>query len=80
MIDNVKIFTTESCYHCKAAKNYLSDKGVNFTSYNIANDMDALKEMIEITGGARSVPVISVGKKVVIGFDRDKLEQALSVQ
>ena len=34
--------------------------------------------MMEISGGARSVPVISVCNDVMVGFDRDRLEQSLN--
>jgi hypothetical protein len=34
--------------------------------------------MLKISGGARSVPVISICNEVMIGFDRDRVEQALN--
>ena len=33
--------------------------------------------MREISGGALTVPVISIGRQVMIGFDPDKLEKEL---
>ncbi|MBW1719887.1 MAG: glutaredoxin family protein [Deltaproteobacteria bacterium] len=60
------------------AKEFLSKKGVEFTDYDVKNDKEALKEMKKISGGALRVPVISVCNDVLVGFDRDRLEQALS--
>lgn len=60
------------------AKEFLSQKGVEYTAYDVSKDRDALKEMMEISGGARSVPVISVCNEVMVGFDRDRLEQSLT--
>jgi hypothetical protein len=40
--------------------------------------MDKEKEMKRISGGALRVPVISVCNEVMVGFDRGRLEQALS--
>jgi glutaredoxin len=60
------------------AKEFLSKKGVEFTDYDVKNDKEALKEMKKISGGALRVPVISVCNNVLVGFDRDRLEQALS--
>jgi hypothetical protein len=34
--------------------------------------------MRKISGGATSVPVISVGDEVMVGFDRDNLEKLLN--
>jgi len=60
------------------AKEFLSQKGVEYTAYDVSKDMDALKEMMEISGGARSVPVISVCNEVMVGFDSGRLEQSLT--
>ena len=60
------------------AKEFLSQKGIEYTAYDVSKDRDALKEMMEISGGARSVPVISVCNDVMVGFDRDRLEQSLT--
>ncbi|MBW1671627.1 MAG: glutaredoxin family protein [Deltaproteobacteria bacterium] len=60
------------------AKEFLSKKGVEFTDYDVKNAKEALKEMKKISGGALRVPVISVCNDVLVGFDRGRLEQALS--
>jgi glutaredoxin 3 len=60
------------------AKEFLSQKGVEFIAYDVTKDKDALKEMMEISGGARSVPVISICKEVIVGFDGDRVGQALN--
>ncbi len=60
------------------AKEFLSKKGVEFTAYDVTKDRDALKEMMEVSGGARTVPVISVCNNVMVGFDPDRLELDLN--
>ena len=59
------------------AKEFLSQKGVRFTAYDVSKDKDALAEMREVSGGALRVPVIKVCHEVMVGFDRDRLELAL---
>lgn len=59
------------------AKEYLSQKGIEYTDYDVTQDKEALKEMVEISG-ARSVPVIATCSEVVVGFDRNRLEQILT--
>ena len=60
------------------AKEFLSQKGVEYDAYDVTKDRGAVKEMLKISGGARSVPVISICNEVMIGFDRDRVEQALN--
>ncbi len=56
----------------------MKKKGVPFTAYDVISDEDALKEIKKISGSDIRVPVISVCNEVMVGFDRDRLEQALS--
>ncbi len=58
-------------------KELLSEKGVEFTAYDVSTDKAALEEMRKISGGALRVPVISVCNEVMVGFDRDRVESAL---
>jgi len=60
------------------AKEFLSQKGVEYTAYDVTKDRDAVKEMLKISGGARSVPVISICNEVIVGFDHDRVEQSLN--
>ncbi len=60
------------------AKEFLSEKGVEYTAYDVSEDREAVKEMLKISGGARSVPVISICNEVIVGFDRDRVGQALN--
>lgn len=75
MVD-IKIYTTPTCPYCMKAKDYFTKKGIKYTEYNVAQDREALREMIKISGG-RSVPVIAAGDEVMIGFDQAKLEKIL---
>jgi glutaredoxin len=59
------------------AKEFLSQKGVAFTDYDVTKDKEALAEMKKISGGALRVPVISVCNDVMVGLDRDRLDMAL---
>lgn len=59
------------------AKEYLSQKGYKFTEYDVTKDRAALDEMVKISG-ARSVPVIAACNEVMVGFEKNRLEQMLS--
>ncbi len=77
MNKKVKIYTTPTCTFCKQAKEFFADRGIEFETFDVSQDKDALMEMKKISGGARSVPVISVCDEVMVGFDRPALEKAV---
>ena len=55
---------------------YLSQKGVSFTSKDIANDSLAFEEFAKLE--TPGTPTIVVDDKVIVGFDRAELDAALA--
>mgnify|MGYP001485951934 CR=1 FL=1 len=74
---NVVIYSTPTCPYCKRAKDYLSQKGIPYTDYNVATDKDKTREMIQ-KSGQMGVPVIAVDDEIIIGFNQAKLDELLS--
>ena len=46
--------------------------------YNVASDLEKRKEMLE-KSGQMGVPVIDIDGTVVVGFDKDKIREALKL-
>ena len=61
------------------AKEYFKSNGFEYEEYNVATDIAKQKEMIEKTGQF-GVPVIDIDGKVVIGFDRAKINEYLGIK
>jgi S1-C subfamily serine protease len=59
------------------AKKYLSERGIPYIEYDVSRDRQAADEMVNLTG-QMGVPVIVIDGQVIIGFDRQKLEQLLA--
>ena len=59
-------------------KEFLSDYGVVFTDYNVAEDLNA-RESLLATTGQQATPVIVVGDEVIVGFDRGRLQRVLNL-
>lgn len=76
-MEEVKVYTTPTCPYCTIAKEYLLQKGIPFKAYDVTQDSEALSEMLRVTNGARSVPVITACGEVLIGFNSAKLDQML---
>ncbi len=74
---NVKVYSTPTCPFCRIAKDYLKSKGVDFDDINVAENEQAAKEMVNLTGQT-GVPVIRIKNKVIVGFSRKAIDDALS--
>ena len=75
---NVTIYSTPPCHFCHAAKEFFKEHNIPFQDFNVAEDIEKRKEMVEMTGQI-GVPVIKIGDDIVIGFDEDKLRQLLEI-
>ncbi len=60
---------------CNQAKEYLSQKGINFQERDIAQDPNALTDLKKL--GYMTTPVIVIDGSVIVGFDREKIDEAL---
>ncbi len=78
MKKNVKVYSTPDCAKCNQAKKLLKEQGVQFDSVDITESSEALQEMRTLSRGARSVPIISVCDRVLVGYDRAELLEAIS--
>ena len=75
----VKMYTTPTCVYCKMAKEFFQKNNVQYEEYNVAEDDEKREEMVKISGQL-GVPVIDVGGKVFVGFDRKGIAMALNVK
>jgi glutaredoxin 3 len=64
----VKIFSTGICPICDNTKNLLSKWGIEYNEARVDQDRSELKEMLEVTNGARMVPQILIDGKWIGGF------------
>lgn len=67
-MSRVKIYSTGTCPICDKAKNLLTKWNIPYDEYRIDQDSAALKEMLTVSNGARTVPQITIDGKWVGGF------------
>jgi len=60
---------------CDQAKEYLSQKGIEFQERDIAQDPGALADLKKL--GYMTTPVIDIDGWVIVGFDAENTDQAL---
>ena len=76
-MSKVLLFSTSTCSWCRRAKRYFKDRGVPFKEINIERNPDAARDIVRKTGQA-GVPVIKIGSKWIVGFDRERIEKELA--
>ncbi len=75
----VIIFTTPTCTFCNAAKKYLRERGIKFKEVDVSRDPAAARDMVR-RSGQQGVPVLDIGGKIVVGFDRPKIDKYLGLK
>ncbi len=75
---SVTIYSTPSCVYCKMAKAYFDKVGVKYEEKDVAVDEGAREDMVK-KSGQLGVPVIDVDGKIVVGFDKKRLNELLEL-
>jgi len=60
------------------AKDFFKANDVAYTEYNVAEDIEKRKEMVE-RSGQMGVPVIFIGDDMVVGFDESEIKGLLGM-
>jgi glutaredoxin 3 len=68
-MSNVEIYTRDWCGYCRRAKALLSQKGVDFTEYDIESEPARRSEMLDRANGRTSVPQIFIDAQHIGGCD-----------
>ena len=63
------LFMAQWCGYCKQAKNYLNEKHIRYTAYDI--DTDEGMRMMNASGGGKGIPVLLWKGQKVSGFSKD---------
>lgn len=69
---SVKIYTANYCGFCRAAKELLQSKGINFEEIDVTDNDKERERLVEITG-MRTVPQIFINEKAIGGYDKLKM-------
>jgi glutaredoxin 3 len=72
----VTIYSLQGCPYCHMAKEYFKEKGIAYTDIDVTDNDKATEEMIK-RSGKTGVPQIIIGKKIIVGFDAEAIEDAL---
>jgi len=66
---DVVVYTTNYCPYCIKAKQLLSNKGVTFQEIDLSNDDAGRIELVNMSGGRKTVPQIFINGQHIGGYD-----------
>jgi len=74
----VVVYGTSTCPYCIRAKQFLQDNDIDFEDIDISADQEKAKDLVE-KSGQMGVPVLDIDGEIIVGFDKDKISQALGL-
>lgn len=80
----VLMYAISTCAWCKLTKKFLKDNNIDYEYVDVdlcdEEDKDKIRQDIMDKGGSLSYPTIIIdNKKVITGFRKDKLTEALEI-
>jgi len=75
----IKIYSTPTCVYCNNLKKYLSEKSIGFEEIDVSVNEKELEKMVAISG-QMGVPVVEIDGNVIIGFDKEKIDELLNLK
>ncbi len=81
MSEDIKVFALSTCIHCRNAKKYLDECGVKYNCVHVdeltGEDRKQVVQEIKKHNPSVSFPTIVFKDTVVVGYHKDKIDEAL---
>jgi len=74
----VKIYSTPTCVYCKTLKEYLKKNKIELQVIDVSKNEKDLQEMIK-KSGQMGVPVVDIDGEIIVGFDKQKIDEKLKI-
>ncbi len=75
----VTIYSTPTCPYCKLTKDFLDDRGVDYTEIDVSADPAKANEMVK-KSGQMGVPVVDIDGKIIVGWNKSALAETLGLK
>ncbi|MDR3553319.1 MAG: glutaredoxin family protein [Syntrophobacteraceae bacterium] len=84
MENNVKLYALSTCIHCRDTKDFLNKCGVDYDCVDVdkleGDERRRLIEEIKASNPSCAFPMIMIGPKVIIGFRKEEIKEALNLE
>lgn len=75
-MENVIVYTSTNCPHCRQVKGFLSDKGISYEERNIETNDEYAQQVWDM--GVRAVPLTIIGDYKIMGMNKTQFDKALA--
>ncbi len=80
-MNDIKVYALSTCIHCRNAKKYLDECGVKYECVHVdeltGDERKKIVQEVKEHNPAVSFPTIVIHDKVVVGFHKDQIDEAL---
>ncbi len=78
MDKKVTVYSTPTCPYCVRAKQFLKDNNIIFENFDVSEGQVKAEEMVR-KSGQMGVPVLDIDGEIIVGFDKERIKQALGI-
>lgn len=78
-LKNVVVYSTPTCSWCNTLKSYLRKNNIRFRDIDVSKDESAAQRMVQ-KSGQQGVPQTEINGQIIVGFDKQKINQLLEIQ
>lgn len=75
----ITIFTTSWCPFTRRVRSYLEERGIPWEEVDVEADESAARQVEAWNGGARTVPTVLIGDRVLVNPRAPQLDAALGL-
>lgn len=83
MAREVMIYTLSTCSHCKAAKKFMDENGIQYNFADVdqlqGEERSAMLEEVKKVNPRLSFPTIVIGDDIIVGFKENEIKEALGI-
>jgi len=73
----VKLYSIAECPYCNMVREILNDKGIEYEEYDLLENEGIAREIV-MRVGKFCVPILDVDGALIVGFNRERIEQIIS--
>ena len=74
----VIVYSTPTCPHCNSLKDYLRKNQIHFRDIDVSKDQKMAQELVR-KSGQQGVPQTEINGKIIVGFNRAKIDEMLGM-
>lgn len=79
--DDIKLYALTTCIHCRNTREYLDSCGIKYRCVEVdqlsGDERKAVLDEVRKLNPDCSFPTIQIGDKVIVGFRKEQIEEAL---